>query len=195
MLLLKYQLLYDYTGCILRSVLCYTVYFHLPVETLQKWPQYYSCLSVRGAGIPVWLSLSFSDSTGRWKMVSINSSEQHGWLCREESWGRGNGSMQEERCTWLWLPAATISPHHCSWCCSALMDWLTVYPSVHSYKRFLWSVLSDQNGNLLFCWSVWRASSPASLYAPHSLLCFRPHGTQSPRLVRLKECAVLIKDV
>lgn len=44
-------------------------------------------------------SLSFSDSTGRWKMVSINSSEQHGWLCREESWGRGNGSMQEERST------------------------------------------------------------------------------------------------
>lgn len=30
-------------------------------------------------------------------MVSINSSEQHGWLCREESWGRGNGSVQEER--------------------------------------------------------------------------------------------------
>lgn len=42
-------------------------------------------------------SLSLSDSAGRWKMVSINSSEQHGWLCREESWGRGNGSMQEER--------------------------------------------------------------------------------------------------
>lgn len=42
-------------------------------------------------------SLSFSDSAGRWKMVSINSSVQHGWLCREESWGRGNGSVQEER--------------------------------------------------------------------------------------------------
>lgn len=58
-----------------------------PVETLQKGPQSEERASLCG-------SLSLSDSSRRWKMVSINSSEQHGWLCREESWGRGNGSVQ-----------------------------------------------------------------------------------------------------
>ena len=146
-------LLHDYIGCVLRlseasaPVLHYmsfpsgdpsevtTVLLLLP-ECQRSRPPSSSCGS-----------LSFSDSAGRWKMVSINSSEQHGWLCREESWGRGNGSVQEERGAWLWLPAATISPHRRSWCCRALMDWLTDWLPVQpgrstAKKRFLQGIFS-----------------------------------------------------
>lgn len=130
---------------------------------------------------------------GKW-CQSIHQSNTGG--CAEESWGRGNGSVQEERGAWLWLPAATISPYCCSWCCSALMDWLTVHPSVHSYKRFLRSVLSGPQWQSVVLWECLKGLLSRHPCMLHSLCHVLDHlGTQSPRLVRLKECDALIKDV
>lgn len=150
---------------------CYAVYDHFPVETPQKGPQCCCCccLSVRKAGFPVWLSLSFSDSTGRWKMVSINSSEQHGWLCREESWGRGNGSVQRSAAhdygSLLQLfPLTAVAD-------AAVPQW-TGWPTVHGYRRRVFLV--DHRGNQLFGGSVRGASFPTSLYAPQSPPCIGP---------------------
>ncbi len=115
------------------------------------------CQKSRPPCVALSLSLTAPED-GKW-CQSIHQSNTGG--CAEESWGRGNGSVQEERSTWLWLPAATISPYRCSWCCSALMDWLPVHPSVHSYKRFLWSVLRGRQWQSVVLWECLKGPLPS----------------------------------
>lgn len=82
-----------------------------------------------------------------------------------QSRGRGNGGMQEKHAVQLWLPAATVSPQ----------------PA--------WLVLQRLSG-------LAERRSACPLWSTMALCCLCLHlGTSSPRLVELKECAALIKDV
>lgn len=104
-------------------------------------------------------------------MVSINSSEQHGWLCSEERWsergGRdGGGSLR--------LPAAAVSLH----------------PPQLTLQRL--------NGptRLHARVALW-ASLTSSTHRP-SACCVRAHavfGATRYGLLDLKNAAALIKDV
>lgn len=71
----------------MRLELCYTV---MSISQLRPFRSDHSASAAAGVSeeqASLCGSLSFSDSTGRWKMVSINSSEQHGWLCSERAGG------------------------------------------------------------------------------------------------------------
>lgn len=147
------------------------------METLQKGPQRCCCcLGVRGVGLPVRLSLSLSltaPEDGKW-CQSIHQSN--------------TGGCAERRAGGVVMAA-----------CRGARRTITA-PCCNHFRSPLWLMLQCLRGLARPCTLTVHGCKRESEGPPSQHLCVLHSlcpvvDARSPRLVRLKECAALIKDV